>query len=166
VLRHPSLTAVAGLPERLRDLLGGGGGVAGEQRRHPGHQAERCRLPQPVHPGPPLDQQAGDLPAAVADGVVERGSPGDRGAGCLDVGAGIEQRGGDQLGPAREVAGPVGDHVQRRARAPARVEDPGGGEPGVPGQEALDHGQDAGSDGADELDGNGVAGGEGDHAAQ
>jgi len=85
--------------------------------------------------------------------------------GGVGVGAGVDQH-DDQLGPAREVAGPVGDHVQRRARAPARVEDPGGGEPGVPGQEALDHGQDAGSDGADELDGNGVAGGEGDHAAQ
>jgi hypothetical protein len=43
----------------------------------------------------PLDQQPRDVPAAVADGVVQRAAAGDRGARRLDVGAAIDQDGRD-----------------------------------------------------------------------
>ena len=46
-------------------------------------------MPQLVDSGAAYDKEASDVPAAVSDGVVERGA--DRSARCLEIGAAVDQ---------------------------------------------------------------------------
>jgi hypothetical protein len=74
VLGHPALATVASQPERIGELL-----LArrrgGEQFLYPRHHAQRRRVPEPVNPCPPLDQQAGHLPAPVPNPRHQAGLP-------------------------------------------------------------------------------------------
>src|SRR6202165_6215481 len=65
-----ALPARAGVPEALRHRLRGGAG--GEQFFEADEQAERTGVPQLVDPGASGNEEAGDVPAGIADGVVER----------------------------------------------------------------------------------------------
>ena len=62
--------------------------LVAEQLRQPLEQAQRSRDPGPVDVGSAGDEETGHVPAAVADGVGERGA--DRSVGGVDVGSGIE----------------------------------------------------------------------------
>src|SRR5581483_1757271 len=73
-------------------------------------------VPQPVDPRAALDEQAGHLPAAVADGVIEWSSTCDRCTARLDVGAPIDQRSGHL--DVIAACGPV----QRRFCMPASLD--------------------------------------------
>jgi hypothetical protein len=46
-------------------------------------------VPELADPGAALYEEAGDVPAPVSDGVVQRGA--DRSSGCLDVGTAADQ---------------------------------------------------------------------------
>ena len=50
-------------------------------------------MPEPVDPRPALDEEAGYLPAAVSDGVIEWSPAGDRCPRSLNVGA-VDKRSG------------------------------------------------------------------------
>jgi len=76
-----------------------------------GHAAQGGGVPELVDVGAAFDQAAGDVPAAVADRVVQWGA--DRPAGCFEVGAG----GDEGVGDVEVVA--AGRPVQRRFRCPA-----------------------------------------------
>jgi hypothetical protein len=75
VLGGASLPARAGVPERLGNLASGQRPLF-EQLLHAVEHAQRRGVPELVHPGAASDQQPGDMPAAVADRVVQRGADG------------------------------------------------------------------------------------------
>ena len=70
---HPTLPASAGVPERLRDLLGFGPRRLLEQFLHARHQAQSCRVPEQVHLGASRQKKASDMPVFIADGIAQRG---------------------------------------------------------------------------------------------
>ena len=94
VLGHPPLATVAGLPERLVQVLLARGGIGLEELVHPGLVTERRRLPQAADAGAPRDQQPGHLPAAVGHGVDQRWPRDGPGAWRFDVGPAVDQRDG------------------------------------------------------------------------
>lgn len=85
VFGRAALTAVAGLPERVVDLLGAG-------RSEPSNSSTRPVIPRAVacqafHPGAAFDQQARHVPAATPHRIVKRRATADRGP--LNSGAGV-----------------------------------------------------------------------------
>src|SRR5215472_12627548 len=56
-LGHAALAAVAGLPERLVDLLLGGWRAGTQEFLHPAGHPKSGGVPQPLHRGAPLDQK-------------------------------------------------------------------------------------------------------------
>nr|WP_248282392.1 hypothetical protein [Streptomyces sp. RLA2-12] len=86
------LSGTARVPERLGHLLRGGvGGV--EQLLEALKHAQRGGVPKLVDPGTAGGEKGRDVPAGIADGVVERSADGT--VGCFDVGAGVDQGGRD-----------------------------------------------------------------------
>src|SRR6266567_6640127 len=75
------------MPERLRHILRSR--VAFKERCEAAKHAQRSCMPGLVHPGAALHQQAGDMPAAVTYGVVERSA--DRATRRLDIRSCIDQ---------------------------------------------------------------------------
>ena len=68
VLGGAALAAVAGLPERVVHILLGGRRGLGEQLLKPAEHPEGCRVPERVDRRAALDEEPGDMPAAVAAG--------------------------------------------------------------------------------------------------
>ena len=58
----------------------------------PFEHPERGRVPKLVDPGASSDQESGDVPAAVANGVVKRGADGS--PGCFEIGAVVDEHDG------------------------------------------------------------------------
>lgn len=77
-------------------------------------------MPEPVDLSAALDEEASDVPASVADCVVEEGA--DRAAGCFEVGAAGDERVGyigvvAAGGPVQRGLGPVPARVNVRIGA-------------------------------------------------
>jgi hypothetical protein len=179
VLGGAPLPAGAGVPERLRyDCRSG---LVAEEVLETAKEAQGGGVPRLVESGAPVDQVPGDVPAGVADGVAERradrpvacldvGAAVDQGGGDVDVvaarrpvqrglvtraaavgvGAGLDEDAND-LRPVREVAGPVGDHVERRTGAEGTAKR-AGRQPGMFGKEVADGPDVAGADSNDQCD--------------
>src|SRR5580693_2104841 len=111
ILRGAALACGAGVPERLRYLLCRR--VAAQDRIEPGQQAQGGSMPGLVNSGAAIDQEPGNMPAGVADGVVERRA--DRAFWHFEIRAGIDQRLGHlEVIAARRV-------MQRCLRTRARL---------------------------------------------
>ena len=87
----PPLSAVAGLPERFVQIRLGGRRDRVEEFVEPGEHPQGRGVPEGVYRCPALDKQPGDVPAAVADGVVQGSA--DGAARDLQVGAAVDERG-------------------------------------------------------------------------
>ena len=79
------------MPESLRDLLLAR--AVRSQLFEAGKHPEGGGMPQCVDPSAVLDQESGDVPAAVADGVVERGP--DRSTRRLQIGTTVNEHDGN-----------------------------------------------------------------------
>jgi hypothetical protein len=71
------------------DTSSAASGPLREDLLHSFDHPERRHVPKLLDLRAPGDQEPGDVPAAVADGVVERGA--DRSTWCLDVAAGVDE---------------------------------------------------------------------------
>src|SRR5262245_39768527 len=76
------------MPEALRNEAGLDAGY--QQFFEPVKDPKGSGVPDLFDPSAAGREQASDVPAGVADGVVERSA--DRTVGCLDVGPAIDQR--------------------------------------------------------------------------
>lgn len=177
VLGGAALPCGACVPERLGHLLGVR--VVTEELSERVEQSQGSRDPRLVDIGAAGHEEPGHFPAAVADGVRERGA--DRVVGCVDVRPSVDQGSSDvpvvaagrpmqrglvpglagvgvcagfdqqpyDLGAVREVPGPVGDSVQR---CPGLVAAPERCRPdaGMVGEELAQGCDVAGVDGSDD----------------
>src|SRR5207249_214231 len=78
-----------------------------------GEHAQRGGMPQAVDASAAFGQEPSHLPAAVADGVVQRRATTDRCSGYLEIGAAVDE-GGCHVGVVT-----AGGPLQRRLRIPA-----------------------------------------------
>jgi hypothetical protein len=173
ILSGAALAARACMPEGLRHILRRR--IDSQDRFEAAEHSQGGRLPGLVDTGAARHQEPGDMPAAVADGVVERSA--NRTTGRLDVRSAVDQdlghvhivaarrimqrrftgflvtvatgRAGvrvrpglDQQArdhrPVEEVAGPVGDNMQRRRGAAVVRHQPGRCQRGIIAQQPLD----------------------------
>jgi hypothetical protein len=80
---------VAGLPKRCVYILGRR--IAGQHLLEAVEEAECRGLPEGVDRRTAGDQESGDVPASVADGVVQRRP--DRPSWCVELGSATDERG-------------------------------------------------------------------------
>src|SRR5262249_18510984 len=85
-----ALACGACMPEALRNEAGLDSGD--QECFEPVEHSEGSGVPDLFDPSAARHKEVRDVPAGVADGIVERSA--DRTVGCLDVGAAIDQRSG------------------------------------------------------------------------
>jgi hypothetical protein len=73
-LRCPALAGGASVPEGLRQCFGLGAGLTPEQLFKAFEHAEGGSVPELVYLGTSLHEEASDMPARIADGIVKRGA--------------------------------------------------------------------------------------------
>ena len=78
-------------------------------------------MPEFIYLGTSLHEEASDMPARIADGIVERGA--DRSVRCLHVGAAIDQCAGhvDIVAARSPVQGRLGPRLVRISRVRVRT---------------------------------------------
>ena len=88
-------------------------GLTTEQLFEAIEHAKGGRMPELVYLGTSLHEEASDMPARVADGIVERGT--DRSVRCLHVGTAVDQRAGhvDIVAARCPVQGRLGARLVR-----------------------------------------------------
>src|ERR1022692_1054441 len=93
VFGDSALTAVTCLPECFVEIIFGGFRISVQQLSYERHLAECCGYPQRVDFGASFGEQAGCVPASVADGVGQGRADGS--SGRFDVSSAVDQLGDD-----------------------------------------------------------------------